>query len=133
MQPTTITTSLPRKGGLSIGNGTPVGAVTDSQPEMTRTLDRAEEALGMMELWISAINVIKWVLDVVSPIAEVYQMPFLSHASPGTPSCFAMEHSYFIFSLLARLCYSTFSMTTTSDSKDWENVITHGIHLAFSS
>jgi hypothetical protein len=36
VQPTAITTCLPRKGGISIGSGTtPIGEVTDSQPDVT--------------------------------------------------------------------------------------------------
>jgi hypothetical protein len=51
-----------------------MGPVPDGQTEMSRTLDRAEEAMKAMDTmvaWKSAIDVIKQVLDAIGPIAEV--------------------------------------------------------------
>jgi hypothetical protein len=53
---------------------TPVGPVSGSQAEMSRTLDRAEESMesmNTMKAWQSAIDVVKQVMDTVDPIAEV--------------------------------------------------------------
>jgi hypothetical protein len=63
-----------RRGGLPTGGNTPVGPVPDGQAEMSRTLDRAEEAMKAMDsmmAWKGAMNVIKQVLDAIGPIAGV--------------------------------------------------------------
>jgi hypothetical protein len=57
-----------------IESGTPAGAVVDSQMEMSRTLERTEEALDAVKIWGSAVDIIKRVMDAVSPIAEVRQL-----------------------------------------------------------
>jgi hypothetical protein len=59
------TSNLPIEGGPS------VGAVPDSQTEMSNTLDGAEKAFEMMKTWSSAVEKVKCVIDVVGPIAGV--------------------------------------------------------------
>jgi hypothetical protein len=52
-----------------------------SQTEMSRdTIRRAQEAvdnIDTIKTWKSAVNVIKWVMDTVSPIAAVSPVSFL--------------------------------------------------------
>jgi hypothetical protein len=63
-----------RPGDLPTGGNTPVGPVPDGQVEMSRTLDRAEEAMKAMDsmmAWKGAMNVIKQVLDTIGPVAGV--------------------------------------------------------------
>jgi hypothetical protein len=66
---------LSQRGDLPIESGTPVRPVTLNETETSRaTLSRAEEAMNTMntiKTWESAVNVIKWVMDTVSPIAAV--------------------------------------------------------------
>jgi hypothetical protein len=79
--PTTTTLDNPgaeeggaRPGDLPTRGNTPVGSVSDGQTEMSRTLDRAEEAMKAMDTmiaWKGAMNVIKQVLDAIGPIADV--------------------------------------------------------------
>jgi hypothetical protein len=77
MASTAVTAPLSRIDDLPIESGTPAGAVADSQTEMLRALDRTEEALDMVKTWSSAVDIIKRVMDAVSPIAEVCQMSSL--------------------------------------------------------
>jgi hypothetical protein len=74
MSSTTVTAPLFQTGDLPIESGTPAGAVVDSQMEMSRTLERTEEALDTVKTWGSAVDIIKRVMDAVSPIAEVRQL-----------------------------------------------------------
>jgi hypothetical protein len=63
-----------RPGDLPTGGNTPVRPGTDGQTEMSRTLNRAENAMKAMDTmmaWKGAINVIKQVLDAIGPIADV--------------------------------------------------------------
>jgi hypothetical protein len=79
--PTTTTVDNPgdegggaRPGDLPTGSNTPAGPVQDGHTEISRTVDRAEEAMkGMdtMTAWEGAIGVIKQVLDTIGPIADV--------------------------------------------------------------
>jgi hypothetical protein len=49
----------------------------NSQTEVSDTaLHRAEESIDMMETWSSAVDVIKQVMDAVSPIAAVCTLSF---------------------------------------------------------
>jgi hypothetical protein len=48
-----------------------VGAIPDSQKEMSDTLDDAERAFDTMKTWSNAVEKVKFVMDAVSPIAEV--------------------------------------------------------------
>jgi hypothetical protein len=68
-----------RPGDLPTGGNTPVGPVQDGHTEISRTVDRAEEAMkGMdtMTAWEGAIGVIKQVLDTIGPIADVCLINF---------------------------------------------------------
>jgi hypothetical protein len=68
-----------RTGDLLVDSGTPVGVVPDTQTGMSRHPDRAEEAVDVMTLWKSAVNVMKQVMDTVSPVVkEVCHIPFFS-------------------------------------------------------
>ena len=82
IQPTAVATPqsrLSRLGGLPVEVGTPVGPVLDSQTEGSGSaLHRAEEATDAMKTWNSAVDVIKRVMDTVSPIAEVCPVSLLS-------------------------------------------------------
>jgi hypothetical protein len=67
-----------QRGDLPIESNTPVRSGADrplNETETSRaTLCRAEEAINTInttETWKSAVNVIKWVMDTVSPIAAV--------------------------------------------------------------
>jgi hypothetical protein len=63
-----------RPGDLPTGDNTPVGPVPDGQRAISRTVDRAEEAMKAMDTmvaWKGAIGVIKQVLDAIGPIADV--------------------------------------------------------------
>ena len=65
---------LSQTHGIPTEGDIPVGPVAGSQKEMSRTLDRAEEAMETMDTmkaWKSAIDVVKQVMDTVDPIAEV--------------------------------------------------------------
>jgi hypothetical protein len=46
-------------------------SIVDNQTEMSRTLDRAGEALDTVKVWKTTANTIKWVMDTVSPILKV--------------------------------------------------------------
>jgi hypothetical protein len=48
-----------------------VGAVPDSQTEMSDTLDGAEKAFDTMNTWSIAVEKVKRVIDIVGPIAGV--------------------------------------------------------------
>ena len=69
--------SFSRTDDLHIESGTPTRPVADSQTETSRTALRgAEDAINGInttKTWKGAVNVIKWVMDTVSPIAAVCQ------------------------------------------------------------
>jgi hypothetical protein len=48
----------------------------DSQREVLRTLDCAEEAMDAVKTWKNAIDIIKRVMDTVNPILDVCPPPF---------------------------------------------------------
>jgi hypothetical protein len=81
-QPTAVSAPISdfsRTGDLLVDSGTSVGTVPDSQTGMSRHPDRAEEAMDAVTTWKSAVNVMKQVMDTVSPIVkEVCPKPFLS-------------------------------------------------------
>jgi hypothetical protein len=52
-------------------NGTPVRLLADSPTEVSRILDRAEEATDTVKAWKNAVDLIKRVMDTVRPIVEV--------------------------------------------------------------
>ena len=52
-------TPLSRTDDLSIQTGTLVGPVADSQTKMSRTLNRAEEAMDTVKTWKNAVDIIK--------------------------------------------------------------------------
>jgi hypothetical protein len=63
-----------RPSDLPTGGNTPVGPAQDGHMEISRTVDRAEEAMKAMDTmvaWKGAIGVIKQVLDAIGPIADV--------------------------------------------------------------
>jgi tagatose-1,6-bisphosphate aldolase non-catalytic subunit AgaZ/GatZ len=73
---------LPPLSPLFQAHGVPVPTEGDTaarlavgtQAEISRTLDRAEEAteaMGTIKAWKTAIAVVKQVMDTVDPIAEV--------------------------------------------------------------
>jgi hypothetical protein len=78
MQPVAVTATLSplsRTSNLATRSGTPVPPVADSQTEMSgAALHRAEEVIGTMKTWNSAVGLIKQVMDTVGPIAEVCQI-----------------------------------------------------------
>jgi hypothetical protein len=74
----TAPTHFSKTGGRPIESGTPVGTVADSQAEISRPPDHAEEVMDTVETWKSAVNIIKRVLDTVSPNVKVYPVPFFS-------------------------------------------------------
>jgi hypothetical protein len=63
---------------IPIERDTRVGPVTDSQTDMSRTLDSAEGAMDTMKSWKSAVDVVKTVMDHVGPIITVCLTSFLS-------------------------------------------------------
>ena len=81
-QPTAVTAPISdfsRSGDLLVVSGTPVATVPDSQTGISHHPDRAVEAMDAMTTWKSAVNVMKQVMDTVSPIVkEVCPKPFLS-------------------------------------------------------
>ena len=68
---TTALSSSSRTGTAPIESGTPVAPIVDSQMEMSRTLDRAGEALDTVKTWKTTVSTIKCVMDTVSPILKV--------------------------------------------------------------
>jgi hypothetical protein len=97
-----------RPGDLPTGSNTPVGPGQDGQTEISRTVDRAEEAMkGMdtMTAWEGAIGVIKQVLDAIGPIADVGLTSFLRIL------CFAelafalqlLPHAHLAWKLLSKI------------------------------
>jgi hypothetical protein len=66
-------TDFSRTGDLFVDNGTPVETVPDSQTGLSRHPDRAKEAMCTMKAWISAVHVMKHVMDTVSPIVKEVQ------------------------------------------------------------
>jgi hypothetical protein len=69
---TALVSPLSQKGDLPIESGTRMRPVADRPlSETDTTLRRAEEAINAIDTWKSAVNVIKWVMDTISPIAAV--------------------------------------------------------------
>jgi hypothetical protein len=59
-----------------------VGTVADSQAEMLRPPDHAEEVMDTVETLKSATSIIKRALDTISPIVkEIYPVPFFLYDS----------------------------------------------------
>jgi hypothetical protein len=58
-------------GGVPIGADAPVRPRAESQTKMSRTLDSAEEAMGAIKTWKSAVDVVKQVMDHVGPVVKV--------------------------------------------------------------
>jgi hypothetical protein len=71
MQHAADPTLLSQTSNLPIEGGPSVGAVPDSQTEMSNTLDGAEKAFEMMKTWGNAVEKVKFVMDAVGPVAEV--------------------------------------------------------------
>jgi hypothetical protein len=80
LQPTALTVPSPlsHTGDLPDESVTPSRAEMDSQREMSRTLDHAEEAMDTVKSWKNTVNIIKRVMDTVSPILEVCPLFFPS-------------------------------------------------------
>jgi hypothetical protein len=79
MQSTAVTIPLPPlSGDPPIESSTPVGPVADSQTDMSRSLDRAEEAMDNVKTWKSTVETIKQVMDIVSPIVKVWPVSLFS-------------------------------------------------------
>jgi hypothetical protein len=70
IQPTVVPAPLSLPGDPPIESGTPVGPV-GSQTDMSRSLDRAEEAMDTVKTWKSTVKTIKQVMDIVGPIVKV--------------------------------------------------------------
>jgi hypothetical protein len=72
------------------GTSVSVGTVATSHTGMSesRPPDHAEETMDTMEKWRTAINVMKQVVDTVSPIVKVCPTPFFStiHRANCCPS-----------------------------------------------
>jgi hypothetical protein len=71
---------LAQTGDPPLESNTPARPVADSHAEMsctTSALLRAEEAVDTMRTWNSAVEVVKRVMDAVSPIAEVFPISLL--------------------------------------------------------
>jgi hypothetical protein len=79
-QPTTVIAPLPPLSGIgdaAIESGISVGLEADGQAEIPRiVLRRAEETLNAIETWGIAVDVLKRVMDTVSPIAAVCSISF---------------------------------------------------------
>jgi hypothetical protein len=103
MASTAITAPLSGTGDLPIESGTPVGAVVDSQVEMSRTLDRTEEALDTVKTWGSAVDIIKRVMDAVSSIAGVCQISGLPIFSELTSALQLNPYAKLAWSLLSMI------------------------------
>jgi hypothetical protein len=69
---TALVSPLCQKGDLPIASGSLMRPVADSpMRETDTTLRRAEEAMNAIDTWKSAVNVMKWVMDTITPIAAV--------------------------------------------------------------
>ena len=69
---------------IESGTSVSVGIAAASQTVMSRPPNLAEEAMDTMKTWRSAVNVMKQVMDTVSPIAkEVCPIPFFLYYSPN--------------------------------------------------
>ncbi len=89
IQSTALEPLLPSSDPLSVETGTPM---PDSQAEMSptekaliavRSADEAKKPVDRKNTWQGAVSRIKWVMDTVSPIAEVRAIPFcLSSTEP---------------------------------------------------
>ena len=84
--------------------------------EMSRdTLRRAEETVDTMKTWKTAVNVIKRVMDTVSPIAAVCPASFLSVRPELTCRCSVEPLCKSIWSMLSKIpevCWLVFSEDT---------------------
>jgi hypothetical protein len=134
----TINVSANASSSLPAPANTP--SPTIAQPTtVTQTeiaLRRADEAVNAMETWSIAVDVIKRVMDAVSPIAAVCPTSFYLSFTELTPSLQLQPYASLAWSLLStipqvrlvalsentddsiffvagRLCYSRFSVTTT--------------------
>jgi hypothetical protein len=93
-------------GDLPTGGNTPVGQGQDGHTEISRTVDRAEEAMkGMdtMTAWEGAIGVIKQVLDTIGPIAEVCLINFLRCFSELAFALQLLPHAQLAWKLLSKI------------------------------
>jgi hypothetical protein len=63
--------SRPVTFDLPVEGGTPVGPVDSQTRALETALRHAEEAINTMETWHGAVKIVKQVMDIVSPIAEV--------------------------------------------------------------
>jgi hypothetical protein len=78
-QSTTVAAPRSDFSGTADLRGTPVGTVPDSQPGMSSHPDRAEEAMDAVTIWKNAVDVMKQVVDTVSPtVKPVCPIPFFS-------------------------------------------------------
>jgi hypothetical protein len=69
---TTLVSPLYQKGDLPIASGSRMRPVADSPlRETNTTLRHAEEAMNAIDTWKTAVNVMKWVMDTITPIAAV--------------------------------------------------------------
>jgi hypothetical protein len=57
-------------------NSEPIQSTAVTTP-LSRTLDYAEEAMDMVKTWKSTVNVIKCVMEITNPIADVSLLSFL--------------------------------------------------------
>jgi hypothetical protein len=59
-----------RTGDILVDSGNLVATVPDSQKGMSRHPDRTEEAMDAVATWESAVNIMKQVMDTVSPTVK---------------------------------------------------------------
>jgi hypothetical protein len=74
MEPTAVAvpqSRLSQSGDLPVEGGTPVGPVDSQTRKLETAVRHAEEAINTMETWHGAVKIVKQVMDIVSPIAEV--------------------------------------------------------------
>jgi hypothetical protein len=87
-----------RTGDPPIESGAPVGPAADSQTNMSRSLDSAEEAMDTVKTWKSTVGTIKLVMDIVAPIMKVLPNALFStlrcanfHPSAELPGQLSMD------------------------------------------
>jgi hypothetical protein len=78
MQSTVVTAPPSLSVDPPIESGTPAGPVAGSQTDISRSLDRAEEAMDTVKTWKSAVETIKQVMDIVTPIVKVWPASLFS-------------------------------------------------------
>jgi hypothetical protein len=123
-----------RPGDLPTGGNTPVGPVQGGHTEISRTVDRAEEAMkGMdtMTAWEGAIGVIKQVLDTIGPIADVCLINCLRCFSELAFAPQLLPHAQLAWKLLSKI--PEVRLRALSEDMDSSIFFSHAIRLCYSS